>query len=265
LKIKQLFDLSGKVIILTGSSGFLGSQFADGFSQVGANVVLGDINYGKSKKLEKILGKKYNVKPLAAKLDVTNKNSIKRMISKVIKKFSKIDVLINNAYFYEGLGGRSISFEEFPLSIWNKALNVNLTGAFLCSQEVGKIMVRQKQGVIINISSIYGMVGADQRIYGKGGNRSTSVYATTKGGVLNLTRYLAAYWRKTGVRVNSITFGGIKNNQNRNFIRNYSGKTMLGRMATPNECVGALLFLASDASSYMTGSNLIVDGGWTAW
>lgn len=265
MNVKKLFDLSNKIVIITGSSGFLGSQFAEGFSQNGADVVLADINYSKSKKMEKTLKLKYNVNPLAVKLDVTNKKSIKKMITMTLKKFSKIDVLINNAFFYEGKKGRSVSFEKFPLSIWNQALDVNLTGPFLCSQEVGAIMVKQKHGIIINISSIYGLVGADQRTYEKGGNRSTSVYATTKGGVLNFTRYLAAYWNNTGVRINSVSFGGIMENQDPSFIKNYSKKTMLGRMARKDEYVGALIFLASDASSYMTGANLVVDGGWTAW
>ena len=126
-------------------------------------------------------------------------------------------------------------------------------------------MVKQKQGVIINIASTYGIVAADQRIYGKSGQNSAVYYAATKSGILNLTRYLASYWQGTGIRINTLSPGGVENNQGNSFIKNYSYKTMLGRMARKDEYVGAILFLASDASSYMTGSNLVIDGGWTSW
>lgn len=261
----KLFDLTNKVIILTGSSGFLGTKFSEGLAESGANLVLADINHSKSKTHARILEDKYGVDILPLKLDVRENKSIKSMVDKTLKKFSKIDVLVNNAFYNEGVFGRKTSLEKFPLDVWKKSLDVNLTGVFLCSQQVGKIMVRKKTGNIINISSIYGLIGADQRIYGKGGNRSTAVYAATKGGIINLTRYLAAYWNNTGIRVNCISFGGFENNQDKKFIKNYSKKTMLGRMAQTNEGIGPLIFLASDASSYITGSNLLVDGGWTAW
>jgi len=265
LNIKKLFDLTGNIVILTGASGLLGAQYSHGLSQAGANVILADIDYSKCKRLAKNLEKKYDTKPLALKVDVTNRTSVKKMVSKVLKKFSKIDVLINNAIFHEGPSERAVSFEKFPLSSWNKVIEVNLTGVLLCCQEVGKIMVEQKHGVIINIGSIYGLVGADQSIYGKSGLNSSIGYAVTKSGVLNLTRYLASYWRKKGIRVNTLSLGGVDNKQSLKFQKNYSKKTLLGRMANKDEYVGALLFLASDASSYMTGSNLIIDGGWTAW
>ncbi|MGI0057285.1 MAG: SDR family oxidoreductase, partial [Nitrosarchaeum sp.] len=136
---------------------------------------------------------------------------------------------------------------------------------FLCCKEIGKVMVKQKSGVIVNISSIYGMVGADQRIYGKSKLNSVSSYATTKGGIINLTRFLAAHWHKKNIRVNTLSLGGVYNKQNNQFVKNYSYRTMLGRMASKDEYNGAILFLTSDASSYMTGANLVVDGGWTAW
>tara|TARA_B110000881_G_C18334168_1_gene393222 strand:- start:232 stop:717 length:486 start_codon:yes stop_codon:yes gene_type:complete len=158
-------------------------------------------------------------------------------------------------------------FETFPLEVWNKVIGVNLTGVFVCSQELGSIMAKQKGGVIVNISSIYGMVGADQRIYGESGLNSQPSYAATKGAIVNLTRYLAAYWNGKNVRVNTLTLGGVldKSYMKDSFIKKYSEKTILGRMANKNEYNGALLFLVSDASSYMTGTNLVIDGGWTAW
>ena len=202
------------------------------------------------------------------KLDVTNKKSVKNMIEKTLKKYSKIDVLINNAAFQGTVGKqRVVGLTDMPVSVWNKGVDVNLTGVFLVSQEVGKVFLKQKNGVIINISSTYGMIAADQRIYGKSGQNSMPFYAATKGGLLNLTRYFASYWNRTGIRVNAISLGGVERVevQGKKFIKNYSYKTMLGRMARKEEYVGAILFLASDASSYMTGSNLVIDGGFTAW
>ena len=265
MKVKKLFDLSDKTIVLTGAAGHLGKNYVDGLSQFGANVVLSDINYQGCKKIEKQMREKYDVDPLSVKLDLTDSKSIKCMISKITKKYSSTDVLINNAAYQGDKKIRSAGFEKLELGTWNKAINVNLTGIFLLCQAVGKIMLKQKSGNIINISSTYGMVGADQRIYGKSGLNSPAFYAATKSGILNLTRYLASYWNRTGIRVNTLSPGGVENNQDKNFIKKYSEKTMIGRMARNDEYVGALIFLASDASSYMTGSNLVIDGGWTAW
>lgn len=261
----EQFDITNKVIILTGASGFLGSIYAHALSEAGANLVLADINYLKCKKLEKEIKKKYQTDCLPVKLDVRRKESIKKMISSTLKKYSKIDVLINNAIFPEGKKERNIPFEKLPQSLWNNVISVNLTGAFLCCQEIGIQMIKQKNGNIINISSIYGLIGADQRIYGNSGLNSSVSYAITKSAILNLTRYLAAYWNNTGIRVNSLSLGGVENNQDHRFIKNYSYKTITGRMAKKDEYVGAMIFLASNASSYMNGANLIVDGGWTAW
>jgi NAD(P)-dependent dehydrogenase (short-subunit alcohol dehydrogenase family) len=265
MDITKLFDLSDRVIIITGAAGNLGSKYAEGLSQAGANLVLADLDYARCKKLGKQLESKYSTKTLAVKLDLTNKISIKNMVSKSMKEFSKIDVLINNAAYQGNQKTRKIKFEDFPLNEWNKAVSVNLTGIFLTCQEVGKIMVKQKNGNIINISSTYGLVAPDQRIYGVSGQNAAAFYSATKAAIINLTRYLASYWNRTGIRVNSLSPGGVENSQEANFIKNYSEKTILGRMAQNDEYIGSIIFLSSDASSYMTGSNLIVDGGWTAW
>jgi NAD(P)-dependent dehydrogenase (short-subunit alcohol dehydrogenase family) len=261
----KLFDLSGRVVIITGAAGNLGSKYAEGLTQAGANVVLTDIDYVACRQLGKQLEKKYSIKNLAMKVDLNKKSSIKNMILKTTKKFSKIDILINNAAYQGNSKTRKIKFEDFPLNEWNKAISVNLTGIFLTCQEVGKVMVKQKYGNIINISSTYGLVAPDQRIYGISGQNAAAFYSATKAALLNLTRYLASYWNRTGIRVNSLSPGGVENSQESNFIKKYSEKTMLGRMADKNEYVGAIIFLSSDASSYMTGSNLVIDGGWTAW
>ena len=262
---KNIFDVSGKTIIITGAAGMLGTEYAKGLSEKGANVVLADLDFKKCKEISLELGKKYANKTLPINLDLTKILSIKNMVKKVVKKYGKIDVLINNAAYQGDDKLRTIPFEKLPLKSWNKAIDVNLTGIFLCCQEIGKIMLKQNNGVIINISSTYGIVAPDQRIYGKSRQNSAIFYAATKSAVLNLTRYLAAYWQGKGIRVNTLSPGGVERNQEAGFRKKYANKTMLGRMAKKDEYVGPIIFLASDASSYMTGSNLIVDGGWTAW
>ena len=251
--------------MITGAAGNLGSQYAEGLSQVGANVVLCDLDFEKCKEISDHLKEKYDVNPTPLKLDLTQKKSISNSVKKIMKKYSKIDTLINNAAYQGTEKTRTTSFENLSLIEWNKAISVNLTGIFLMCQEVGKIMKKQHSGNIINISSTYGIVAPDQRIYGNSGQNAASFYSATKSSVINLTRYLASYWANIGIRVNTLSPGGVKNNQTKSFINNYSKKTMLGRMALKDEYVGAIIFLASNASSYMTGSNLIIDGGWTAW
>jgi len=268
-KLTKLFSIEGKNIILTGSSGFLGQQYANFLSSLGANVILVDIDIVKNKKLEKNLEKKFNTNPEAIKCNITDEDSVRKMKKEILKSYKIIDVLINNAVFHPKTKNKNITtkLNLFPLEMWNDAISVDLTGTFLCSREIGSVMEKQKGGVIINISSIYGLVGADQRIYGKSGLNSPPSYAVTKSAIINLTRYLAAYWHNKNIRVNSLTLGGVqdKTYMDSEFIQRYSSKTILGRMANKAEYDGALLFLVSDASSYMTGSNLIIDGGWTAW
>lgn len=266
----RLFDLTGKTIILTGSAGRLGTNFAHTLSHAGADVILVDIDDKKNKKLENIISKECKTKPLACNVNITKKEGLLQLGKQIVKKYGKIDGLVNNAFYSPRLNVKrsAMRFEEYPADLWNDVVSVNLTGIFLCCQEFGKIMVKQKTGgSIVNISSIYGINGADQRIYGKSELNSPPSYAATKGAVVNFTRYLAAYWNRKNIRVNTMTLGGVldESYMNKEFIKNYSGKTMLGRMANKNEYNGALLFLLSNASSYMTGANLILDGGWSAW
>jgi|TARA_Y100001949_G_scaffold176636_1_gene191081 NAD(P)-dependent dehydrogenase (short-subunit alcohol dehydrogenase family) len=265
MDVKKLFDLTGKVVIITGAAGMLGSRYAYGLSKQGANVVLADINFSECKKIEKDIKNSFETNPYSIKLDLTKIKSIESMVSNVLKKYSKIDVLINNAAYQGNPKIRTAGFEKLSLDIWQQAIDVNLTGVFLCCQNIGKQMLKQKSGNIINIASTYGLVGPDQRIYGKSGQNSAAFYAATKSAILNLTRYLSAYWQRTGIRVNTFSPGGVENKQDTDFIKKYSSRTPLKRMARKDEYVGSLIFLASDASSYMTGSNLVVDGGWTAW
>ena len=265
----DLFSLKNKTIVLTGSAGRLGSRFAHILSQAGADVVLVDILKSENKKLERELIEKYNTNPTAFSIDISKQDEMKHLVKKVISKYSKIDVLINNAHFVPRTHPkRDVPFEEYPLNLWDQTTGTNLRGLFLCCQEIGKIMLKQKKGVMINISSIYGIVGADQRIYGKSRLNSPAFYAVTKGAMVNFSRYLAANWEGKNIRVNTLTLGGVFDEQlhkDKNFVKSYSKKTILGRMANKEDYDGPILFLASDASSYVTGTNLIVDGGWSAW
>jgi len=266
----KLFELNDKIIVLTGSAGRLGTNFAYALSDAGANVILVDINEKLNQRLEKNISKKYKTKPLACNINISKKEELLELKKQIMKKFGRIDGLVNNAFFSPRLDVKRSAkkFEGYPLDLWNKVISINLTGVFLCCQELGKVMVKQKTGgSIVNISSIYGINGADQRIYGKSELNSPPSYAATKGAIVNLTRYLAAYWHRKNIRVNTMTLGGVldKSYMNKKFIENYSNKTMLGRMANSDEYNGALLFLLSKASSYMTGANLVLDGGWSAW
>ena len=269
--IPKIFDVKHKNIVLTGASGTLGSQYSHFLSAAGANMILVDLDDKKNKMLEKQIVKKYHTKCKSYLADISNKEEIKNISSKIISEFGTIDGLINNAGFTSTFAKKQTksyvtSFEEFPLELWNKTLAVNLTGVFLCSQEFGKVMAKRKKGVIINIASHYGLIGADQRLYGKSGLNLSASYAASKAGIVNLTRYLASYWRKKNIRVNTLTPGGVLNRKHhsREFVKKYSERTILNRMANENEYNGAILFLISDASSYMTGGNLVIDGGWTA-
>ena len=266
------FDIKNKNIVLTGSTGTLGTQFSNFLSSLGANTILIDLDKKLNKKLEEQLKKKFGTNPKSFEGDVTNKKQLEKISEEIISKYHNIDGLINAAGFTTKFAKKTKTnsynnkFEKLSEEIWNDTIDVNLTGTFLCSQIFGKEMIKKKKGSIVNIASHYALIGADQRIYGKTGLNLPASYAASKGGIVNFTRYLAAYWREKNVRVNTLTPGGIfdKENHSKEFVKKYSERTILGRMANSDEYNGAILFLISDASSYMTGSNLIIDGGWTA-
>ena len=221
--ISKIFNLKNKVVVLTGSSGRLGSEYAHILSQAGANIVLIDINSKLNKRLEKLIQKKYHTKTLALTVDISKSEEINKMVKNILKIYGHIDILINNAFYNPNQSKSSAAgFEKFPIELWNDVLKVNLTGVFLCCQSIGKVMIKQNNGVIINISSIYGMIGADQRIYGSSGLNSPVSYAASKGAIINLTRYLAAYWRGKNIRVNSLSLGGVEDKKymSKEFIKN---------------------------------------------
>jgi NAD(P)-dependent dehydrogenase (short-subunit alcohol dehydrogenase family) len=269
---RNLFDLSGQVAVVTGGAGLLGREFSRTLAIAGAKVIIADVDQESALDLADSINH-LDMNAMAIKTDVTDKESVEQMVSSTLDNFGQLDILVNSAALDPKLDPEHAislthSFEEYPLEAWHAALEVNLTGMFLCSQAVIKPMLKQGKGVMINLCSIYGMNGPDQRIYRNddGTQRYKPVYySVTKAGVLGLTYYLAAYCAGTFIRVNALSPGGVFNDHDEVFVRAYSARTILGRMARKDELNGALLFLASDASSYMTGANLVVDGGWTAW
>lgn len=265
----DLFSLQGKTAIVTGALGLIGQKHCEALAMAGANVVVADMNEQKSQEFASKLGGRH----MGIGIDVTSKASVSKTLNEIINKYDSVDILINNAAINDMFENPALAkdlsaFENYPLDVFQRSLDVNITGVFLCSQVFGSAMAEQGSGSIINIASTYGMVGPDQTIYrnecGEQTFYKSAAYPVTKGAVINFTRFLAAYWGDKGVRVNTLSPGGVENGQNEIFIHNYSSKTLLGRMAKANDYQGALIFLASEASAYMTGANLVVDGGWTA-
>lgn len=270
MTVPELFSLKDKTAIVTGATGLLGRQHCLALAEAGAHVVIADLNRNACFDVEKSLPGRDH---LSLAVDVTDPASLAAAKVSILDQFGKIDVLVNNAALNDmfespALAAEQSKFENYPLEMWHKSLEVNITGVFLAAQIFGTPMAERGTGCIINIASTYGMVGPVQTIYQKPGGEQmfykSPSYPATKGAVLSFTRYLAAYWGKNGVRVNSLSPGGVENGQEAWFADNYSRLTALGRMAQPVDYKGALLFLASDASAYMTGANLVVDGGWTA-
>jgi NAD(P)-dependent dehydrogenase (short-subunit alcohol dehydrogenase family) len=268
------FDVSNRTIIVTGGAGLLGRQYARALTGARASVVVADVNEGCVAELAASLADQPG-QAIGVGVDVTDEASVARLIRTTLETFGGIDGLVNNAALNPAVArdrtaAFDYSFERYPLELWNRTLAVNLTGMFLCTRAVAPAMLAQRHGVIVNVSSTYGLVGPDQRLYESGEPGvppayKPADYSVTKSGVLGFTRYLAAYWAGTGIRVNTLTPGGVLSDQPEEFVERYSARTPIGRMADRDEYSAALLFLLSDASSYMTGSNLVIDGGWTAW
>ena len=264
IPLDDIFSLDGKTVLVIGGRGYLGRRFCGVLAEAGATVISADLS-GTSPAAQK--GDTETSDAVTQKdVDVTDSASVQSLVDEI----GTVDVLVYAATakpkdFYA-------PYTECSLEGWKTVLAAELDGAFLVTQAVGKIMEKQHSGSIIFLSSIYGLVGNDQRIYEGVKNiyfhnekfSSPVSYAISKAGVVQLTKYLASYYREKNIRVNCLTPGGVFDDQDDNFNKEYSYRTTLGRMADKNEYNGAILFLCSDASNYMSGANLIVDGGWTA-
>ena len=264
---RDVFDLTGRVVVVTGAFGQLGKQFCTALLQRGARIVALD----RIPDPKASLGASDRVLPLCA--DVTDRTGLEAALDVVEKRFGVPHGLVNAAALDSPPGAPAAEngpFETYPEGSWDQVMAVNVKGTMLMCQVIGGRMAAAGRGSIVNVSSIYGVVSPDQRLYEyrrAGGEEffKPVAYAASKSAVLNLTRYLATYWATSNVRVNTVTFGGVFNNQDEQFLAGYAARVPLGRMARPDEYNGAIVFLLSDASSYMTGSNLVLDGGWTAW
>jgi 2-deoxy-D-gluconate 3-dehydrogenase len=271
--LAEMFDLTGRVAVVTGGAGLLGKQFCQTMAAAGAAVTVVDVDATACGQVAAELEAQGH-QALAAPTDITNPDQAARMVADTLERFGRLDVLVNSAALDPKFDPDKISeqgtnaFEDYPLEAWQQALDVNLTGMYLCSQAAVKPMLTQGKGVIINLCSMYGLAAPDQRLYQREGQPpqfKPVTYTVTKAGVLGFTKYLAAYYAGKNIRVNALTPGGVFNNHDDEFVERYSARSILGRMAEPAEMNGAILFLASEASSYMTGANLVVDGGWTTW
>lgn len=256
MNYKSLFNLEKKAVIVVGGAGLIGSEVAKGLSDFGAKVYIADTD---KKAAERIRAK-------GAKfvyLDITSEDSVHKALGKVYNEAKKIDVLVNCAYPRTNDWG--LKLEDIPFDSWKDNLNNHLGGYFLCSRAAAELMKNKAKGAIINFASIYGVVAPDFSIYRGTKMTMPAAYSAIKGGIISFTRYLASYYAKYNIRANLISPGGVFNGQESTFLKKYAKKTPLNRMADPKDIVGTAIFLSSDASSYITGQNIIVDGGWSVW
>jgi 2-deoxy-D-gluconate 3-dehydrogenase len=265
------FDVTGRVVVLTGGAGLLGSAYAESLSEAGAHVVVADVNGDAAWKVSHgVRGER----ALAVEVDVSRPDDVARLLRETLAAFGRVDALVNNAaldpkFDVDGAATHTVEFDRFPLAAWQEAIAVNLTGPFLLTQAfLPSLLAAGARGTIVNVVSTYGLVAPDQRLYDDGeGKRGIKppTYPVTKAALLGLTRYLAAYYGHAGLRVNALAPGGVFAGHDAGFVQRYAWRTPLGRMARRDEYCGALRFLLSDAASYMTGACLVVDGGWTTW
>lgn len=273
--VAKLFDLSGRVAIITGGCGLLGFRHAQVIAAAGGIPVLVDLESTDPEARARELTEAYGVRALGHGADITSPAEVQALLATVLAELGTVDILINNAAnnpkVESAAGGAWSRLENFSLAMWEADIAVGLTGAFLCSQVIGAEMARRNQGVIINVASDLAVIAPDQRLYLQEGVRPDQqpvkpvTYSVVKTGLIGLTRYLATYWADRGIRVNAISPGGIYDGQPEEFVSRLQKLIPLTRMARVDEYQGAILFLCSDASSYMTGTNLVIDGGRSAW
>jgi len=267
---RDLFSVDDKIVVVTGGCGQLGRQFSGTLLQRGARVAIFDVN---AKAFKPNQGNDEIENLLTLSVDVSRRESIEEGLAEVVSTWGTPHALINNAALDsppDAPKEENGPFESYPEASWDRVMEINSKGVFLCCQAIGSRMAAEGRGSIVNICSIYGIVSPDQRLYKYRSSREGAffkpvAYSASKSSIINLTRYLSTYWAERNVRVNTLTFGGVFNNQDKQFLENYAARVPMKRMAREDEYNGAIVFLTSDASSYMTGANLIIDGGWTAW
>ncbi len=262
------FNLQGKVAVITGGTGLLGSAYCQALAEHGAHIVVADLAAANPKNKAEEIAQNTNVKTMGVACDVTQEADVINLFKTTLDTFGQVDIVLNNAAATgEHLmrqGAVFTSFEDSTLAVWEQAIRVNLTGVYLVAREAGKAMLQGNGGSLINVSSTYGVVGPDHRIYEDMPFNSLPSYAAAKAGVHGLTRWLATYWGDKGIRVNTLVPGGVENQHHPDFVKRYSTRTPLRRMAKREDMVGMVVYLASDAASYCTGQQYFVDGGWTA-
>jgi len=275
MNLLNKFKLTNKVAIITGGAGLLGTKHAEAIAEMGGMPILLDIDDGKGELAAANISKAFNISCAYYNCDITNEGAIEKVKDDIIKTHCNIDILINNAAIdpkvKTDISHETSRLEKFSLDQWNLEISVGLTGAYLCSKIFGSEMAQKECGVIVNISSDLGIISPDQRLYRKEGTQENEqpvkpiTYSVIKHGIIGLTKYLATYWADKGIRVNTISPGGVYTGQPDEFVNKISELIPLGRMAYEDEYKAAIVFLCSDASSYMTGSNLVIDGGRTCW
>jgi NAD(P)-dependent dehydrogenase (short-subunit alcohol dehydrogenase family) len=272
---KNLFDLTGRVAVITGGTGLLGQQHAESIASAGGIPVMADLRSDALDESSPAFKERFGPQACVLKVDITDPQSVQALLVEVLQRFGRLDILINNAANNPKMEKTTqVEFsrlENFPIDQWQTDLAVGLTGAFLCARVIGSHMAQQKRGVIVNVASDLAVIAPDQRLYRQKGLPEDRqpvkpvTYSVVKAGLVGLTRYLATYWAEAGIRVNAISPGGVYNDQPEEFVQRLVNLIPMGRMAQKDEYQAAMLFLCSDASSYMTGTNLVIDGGRSCW
>lgn len=260
---RNKFSLENKTIVVTGACGLLGKEICRALADLQARVVLADINMEAARQFQVELQSTYGGPVLALPLDIRSEDSVKQLLYSLQQQSLEVDGLVNNAYPRNATYGTA--FENIPLESWRENVDMHLNGYFNMSQQTARVMMKQNHGCIINMASIYGLLGPDFRVYEGTSMTMPAEYSAIKGGVINLTRYMATYLAPFNIRVNSLSAGGIFDGQAQSFVERYCQKTPMGRMGIPEDIAAGVLFLISDLSGYITGQNLVIDGGWSAW